>query len=208
MLLPPRDAETFFKLNGMWIFYLNEHLGLYPTFAETGVLPKFSAAQRAKIRDAGLKHPQLLRTLLDDDPFGFSDAEKKILGNYRYGVCDTFYLTEHRPEYSVFVSSRNPDQVYGVIGLTEELPQLVKLPPPVELKTMLYPWKEWWVNDVLKVSKNPLPAELAAPLAELSAAAITGGWLRRHPREAFVAPPELAEVVSAVRDWRPPKKRR
>ncbi len=206
MLLPPRDAETFFKLNGMWIFYLNEHLRLYPTFAETGELPKFSATQRAKVRDAGLQHPQLLRTFLNDDPFGFSDAEKKILGNYRYGVCDTFYLTEHQPEYSVFISARNPDQVYGVIGLTEELPQLVKLPPPVEIKTMLYPLKEWWVNDTLSVKKTPLPPELAAPLAELSTAAISGGWLRRHPRDAGTAPPELAAVVSAVRRLAPAEK--
>jgi hypothetical protein len=131
-----------------------------------------------------------------------------ILTQWRHAVCDTFYLTEHRPEYSVVISARNPDQVYGVIGLTEELPQVLKFAPPVELKTMLYPWKEWWVPDVLKANKKPLPADLAAPLAELSAAAINAGWLRRHPRDQFTAPPELAEQVAAVRDWRPAKKRR
>ncbi len=208
MLLSPRDAEAFFKLQGLWIFYLNEHLRVYPTFADTGEMPRFTQLQRAKVRDAGLKHPQLLRTFLSDNPFGCSDDELKILVNWRHAVCDTFYLTAHQSDYSVFISARNPDQVYGVIGLTEELSQVIKFAPPVELKTMLYPWKECWVPDVLKANKTPLTAELAAPLAELSAAAINAGWLRRHPNDVGTAPPELAEQVAALRDWRPPKKRR
>lgn len=208
MVLPPRDAETFFKLHGLWTFYLNEQLRVYPTFAETGEMPRFTQSQRAKVRDAGLKSPQLLRTFLSDNPFGCSDDELTILANWRHAVCDTFHLTEHHPEYSVCISARNPDQVYGVIGLTDELAKLVKFPPPVELKTMLLPWKEWWVHDVLKPNKNPLAAELATPLAALTAAAINEGWLRRHPREEFTAPPELAELVTAVRDWRPPKRKR
>ena len=91
MLLTPRDAELFFKLYRALMSFVNQRLQVisdHPDSHEAFVA--LSPEVRLKVRDAFLKHTDLIQQFAEENPVRLSDDELAIVRSRQHLVHGKF----------------------------------------------------------------------------------------------------------------------
>jgi hypothetical protein len=69
MLLSPEDAALFFKLHRALMFFVNQRLRVIPgNLASPEDFAALAPEARLKVRDAFLKHTDLMQSFVDENP--------------------------------------------------------------------------------------------------------------------------------------------
>ena len=153
MNLASEDAQLFFKLFLNLFAYTNHQRQVVENVATVGDIHKLGKAGTAsimKIRDALYAHPKILDQFVEENPEHFSPEELDIAASWKHHVSGEFYLMRYLKKYAVFMPSKKPDHLYGVLGLYDPIEAVVRgLPLPVLLKTTLLPFKGQIIYDGL-----------------------------------------------------------
>ncbi len=155
MILPPKDAELFYKLMLGVQYYINLKTGTLKNVKSVDEFGRLSAEKRAKVRDLMWKRPEMMDDYIQANPDSFSDNELNILPNWRsHFLKGTFYIFRHLKKGTIFIGDK--DKVYSVVGLMtpfEELVPAYALPQMVE--AVLLPFQGMIIYDGL-FSSYPL----------------------------------------------------
>jgi hypothetical protein len=155
MLLDPRDAELFFKLNRWLMFYVNQRLKVTPnpvaTPEEFAVLPP---EVRLQVRDALTAHVELIDSFADENPAGLSEFELDIVRSWRHQLPGRFLVFRELKKHTVFLTTSAPSIAYGVVALTQPFEEMVSPHLPVMVQTVLLPFRGRIVYDGLMSSYN------------------------------------------------------
>jgi len=155
MVLSPHDFELFFKLHRALMHFVNQRLQAVPDRpANPDEFSLLSPETRLKVRDAFLKHTDLLQTFVEENPAHLSDGELAIVRSWQHFVHGKFYVFRQLKKYMVFLSASEPTVAYGVLALSQPFDELVGPYLPVLAETVLLPFKGMIVYDGLMSSYN------------------------------------------------------
>jgi hypothetical protein len=182
MLLTRPEAELFFKLHRALMFFVNQQLHVLP---EIKTIDEYSCQPpeaRFKVHQAFLDELDLIEKFIDENPFGFSEEELKIVQSWHNLVAGKFFIFRDLKKYTVFLSSEVQPIAYGVLALTEPFEDLVGPYLPVMTETTLLPFKDKIVYDGLLSSFN----------------ISFGGGIRRSFKESYEAAKKRLGIVTSL----------
>jgi hypothetical protein len=148
MLLTPDDAELFFRLRRALMFFVNRRLRVLPDdVASPEAFSSLPPEVRLKVRDAFLKHTELIESFIEDNPARLTADELDIVRSWRHLVHGKLYAFRQLKKYMVFLSAEGPTVAYGVLALTQPFEELIGPYLPVLPQTGLLPFKGVIVYD-------------------------------------------------------------
>jgi len=149
VLLPPEEAELFFKLYPALIGFAAGHLGGVDGIVDCQSFRRAAPEARAKARDRLLDNPRLLTEFVHENPDQFREKDLSIVLSWERFLKDDFTIERDLKKHTVFLDSREPATAYGVLGLTDEIPGMLPYPLPVFASAVLLPWKGQIICDGL-----------------------------------------------------------
>src|SRR6516164_4390491 len=153
MLLTPQDVELFFKLHRTLMFFVNQRLRVLPDdVASPEAFSSLPPEVRLKVRDAFLKHTDLIGAFVEENSARLTSDEIDIVRSWRHLVHGKFYVFRQLKKYMAFLSTDKQPVAYGVVALSQPFEELVGPYLPVLTQTVLLPFKGVIVYDGLMSS--------------------------------------------------------
>jgi hypothetical protein len=150
MILDPDDCERFFKLYKALTLFVGQRLKfIEPPAKSAKVIVALPLEQRVKVRDAFLKHLDLIDAFVEENPFRLDPEELDIVRSWHDLVAGEFYVLRFLKKYTVFLTAKEPTVAYGVVGLSEPFEVVITQPLPYFCKTVLLPYQGRIVYDGL-----------------------------------------------------------
>ncbi len=203
MNLSPSEVAVFYKL--MWSLqsYVNRRLNIYPQVTTAEAYSHLDWQDKLKVREALYDNATLIGDYLAENPDDF-DEELRLIASWSRFVRGEFYVFRYLKRYSVFIDAKRSDKVYGVLGLTDSLEDVLPFqPPPIMVKAVLLPFKGRIIYDGLLIPYNIM----------------FGGGIRRNLNEIYQRAKLKGEMIESLdldqpaaraarsqrpqRDWRP-----
>lgn len=154
MLLPPEEASLFISLYSSLIGFAAGRLGGAAGIVNAETFRCASNNARAKARDKLLGNITLIDDFVDENPYQFPEKELSNVLKLKYFISDKFFIERDLKDYTVFLNDGNPPKAYGVLGLTDEIIEMMPYLLPVFVSAVLLPWKGQIVCDGLILIYN------------------------------------------------------
>ncbi len=140
MKLPKEDVALFYKLNWSLMFYANQKYQIFKGLTT----PDFKDKEPEKItelQDKLYSHHELIDSFIAENPFKFNNEELGIIKSWKNSVKDRFFIVAHLKNYTVFLKPEKEPKVYGVLGLYDEIADIMPPYLPAITETVLLPFK-------------------------------------------------------------------
>ncbi len=145
MILSQEDRELFYKLHRALMIYANQQEKVLKGVKTVNELSKTSFADLAKLSTHLWDNPKLIDGFAVKNPFGFPPDELEIVLSWKHKVAGSFVLLRHLKKHAAFLHASG-GRVYGVIGISDELEELLGPSVPVLVETVLIPFKDWIIH--------------------------------------------------------------
>ena len=155
MNLDPGDCELFFKLHKALMLFVNQRLKVVkPPAKSVKVILPLPPEDRLKVRDAFLKHLDLIDAFVEENPFKLDPEELDTVRSWHDLVAGEFYVFRHLKKYTVFLTAKEPTVAYGVVALSDPFEEVIDQELPFLCKTVLLPFQGRIVYDGLLSGYN------------------------------------------------------
>jgi len=153
MVLPPEDKALFFELYPSLIGFAAGHAGGVAGVVDATSFRKAQLEARAQARDYLLDHIDLIQDFINENPGQFREQELGLAAQWAHFLRGNFIVERDLKDYTIFLATSNSPKAYGVLGLNEELVDI--LPPlPAYVTAVLLPWKGQIVCDGLVLCQS------------------------------------------------------
>lgn len=169
MLLPPEEASLFISLYSSLIGFAAGRLGGVAGIVDAETFRRASNNARAKARDKLLDNIALIDDFVDENPYQFPEKALSNVLKWEHFISGKFFVERDLKNYTVFLNDGNPPKAYGVLGLTNEIIEMMLCPLPVLVSAVLLPWKGRIVCDGLILTYNVM----------------FGGGIRKNLKESY-----------------------
>ncbi|NIP27044.1 MAG: hypothetical protein GWN67_22230 [Phycisphaerae bacterium] len=149
MLLQPEDASLFISLYSSLIGFTAGRLGGVAGIVDVKTFNRASNNARAEARDKLLDHISLIDDFVEENPYQFPERALSNVLKWEHFISDKFFVERDLKNYTVFLNEGDPPKAYGVLGLTDEIIEMIPYPLPVFGSAVLLPWKGQIVCDGL-----------------------------------------------------------
>lgn len=148
MKLSQPDAQLFFDLMLPLQWYASQQAGLLPTIKSFNAYKDSDMEDKVEVRDYIFTHPELIDQFVQNNPAKFAPEELAIVAGWKNFIHGDFFIERLLKKYSIFIDDK--DNVYGVLGLTEGLNEIIdKRRLPLRVNAVLLPFKGRIVYDGL-----------------------------------------------------------
>ncbi len=182
MNLSPSEVALFYKL--MWSLqaYVNRRLNIFPQVTTSEAYSHLDWQDKLKVREALYGNATLIGDYLAENPDDF-DEELRLIASWSRFVQGEFYVFRYLKRYSVFIDAKKSDRVYGVLGLTDSLEDVLHFqPPPIMVKAVLLPFTGRIIYDGLLIPYNIM----------------FGGGIRRNLNEIYQRAKLRDEIIESL----------
>jgi hypothetical protein len=121
MHLSTEETELFYDLLWTLHFFVNERLEIIPKLASIQEHRECAQAEKFKVREALYSHPELILTFVKENPYNLPAEHLAIMQEWQYFVKSDFYVERYLKNHAIFIGK----QVYGVIGLTQDIEEII-----------------------------------------------------------------------------------
>ena len=180
MLLPPEEASLFISLYSSLIGFAADRLGGIAGIVDVETFLHASNEARAKARDKLLSNITLIDDFVHINPYQFPERELSNLLKLQHYISGQFFIERDLKNYTIFLKDDDPPKAYGVLGLTEEINEMLPYPLPVFVSAVLLPWKGQIICDGLILTYN----------------VILGGGIKRNLKDTYRQVKELGIITS------------
>jgi len=149
MLLAPEDASLFISLYSSLIGFATGCLGGAAGIVDVETFRRASNDARAKARDKLLDNIFLIGGFVDENPYQFPEKTLSNVIEFEHFISGNFVVERDLKNYTVFLNDGAPPDAYGVLGLTDEIVEMMPYPLPVLVSAVLLPWKGKIIHDGL-----------------------------------------------------------
>lgn len=184
MLLPSEDAAPFLRLYPTLLGFVAGRLGGIEGVHDLASFRACSLEAKVKIRDQLYENLHVLDAYVSENPDDWGEAELKSISSWHRAVRGTFIALRDLKKFTLVLDEREPPRVYGVLGLTTELTDMMPFPLPVMLQAVLLPWKGQIVCDGLIAPYN----------------VILGGGIRRNAEESYRQAKAGRGIITSLED--------
>ncbi len=140
MKLNEEEVNLFYKMSGALLFYINQK---YPVIKELKE-PVFKNAPPADIKSLYERlssHTELIDYFVDENPFSFTQEELEIIKSWNNLVKGDFWILAYLRDHTTFLTVSNKRKVYGVIGLQDNIRDVIPPSLPHYVETILLPFR-------------------------------------------------------------------
>jgi len=140
MKLSKEEANLFYKLIWALLFYTNQK---HPVIKELKE-PMFKNRPPADIislHEKLFSHLELIDSFVDENPFGFTQEELEIIKSWKHFIKSNFLIMAYLKAYTVFLTIKREQKVYGVLGLHDRIRDVIPPFVPQYVETILLPFR-------------------------------------------------------------------
>jgi hypothetical protein len=147
-----------------------------------------SASERAKgkARDHLFENIHLINDYIETNPDGFPEQELGLVSHWTRFVKGDFVVVRELKSYTVFLLAKDYTKAYGVLGLSDEIVDILSFPIPILINTVLLPWKGQIIWDGLVSFRN----------------IHFGGGIQREFKQSYRQAKESGVILSLDSDWK------
>jgi len=195
MLLPPEEAWLFLSLYQSLIGFAAGRLGGVEGVVDVKTFMSASLEARAKARDLLLDNISLINAFVEKNPDNFPEKELSYVNKWEHFVRGEFFIERDLNKYTIFLSEERPPKAYGVLGLTDEIVDMIYRPLPAFVSAVLLPWKGQIVCDGLisiyniafgRGIREGFTESYRKAKAQGIITSLEPGWLPKPPKPARV----------------------
>jgi hypothetical protein len=187
MLIDPTDAELFIKLYISLIGYAAGRTGSVAGIHDVASFESALTTDQIKARDHLLQNIHLIHDYIESNPDGFREQQLSHVFQWTCFLQGDFIVERDLKSYTVFLTAGKSTKAYGVLGLTEEITELLPIPMPALTNAVLFPWKSRIVWDGIFCCRNMY----------------FGGGIRREFQESYRQAKKSGIILSMDPDWKP-----
>jgi hypothetical protein len=148
--LSREDYELYLKLNQNLLAYAAQKLNPRSHVKNRENFLKLSNEGKLNIRNSLMRRIELIDEFVSANPCGFTPSELEIVKSWKNYVRGNFFLVDYRENGAVFLEEEDENpKAYLVLALGTPLWELVPVPPPAKVETVLLPFKGRIVYDGL-----------------------------------------------------------
>jgi hypothetical protein len=151
--LNPEEVRRFYAIWQPLILFVNRRLRLVPSMLRPGFDDLWNPNEVKKIRDAMWADDTLREAFVAENPAALSPEDLAIVDAWKYRKAGKFFLVKHLKKYTVLIGDNST--VYGVLGLTNPLSEVVPF-VPCYADAVLLPFDGRIIYDSLIVPFNVL----------------------------------------------------
>jgi len=140
MKLNSDDTKLFYKLNWALLFYINQKYPVIKNLKE----PNFKNRPPVDIKNLFerlISHIEIIDSFVDENPFGFTKEELEIIKSWKHFVSSRFLVMAYLRDYTVFWMISDEQEVYGVLGLYDNIRDVIPRSLPQYVDTILLPFR-------------------------------------------------------------------
>jgi hypothetical protein len=187
MLIDPTESELFFKL---YMSLLGFTAGRAGSIAGIRDLASFRAAPKTakgKVRDHLYENIHLINDYIETNPDGFREQELGLVSHWTRFLKGDFVVARELKPYTLFLLGKDYTKAYGVLGLSDEIADILPLSMPVMIRAVLLPWKGQIIWDGLFTCYS----------------IHFGRGIQREFKESYQRAKESGIILSLDPDWKP-----
>jgi hypothetical protein len=178
------DYQLYLKLNQNLLVFVAQRLYLKSHVKTRDDLLKLSNEEKLRIRNSLIKRIDLIDNFVSVNPYNFTPSELEIVKSWKNYVEGKFSLVNYLENGAVFLeeAEENP-KAYLVLALGTPLWEIIPVPPPARLETVLLPFKDRIIYDgLINADRILFGSGIARSLrAECSRAIMTHGLVQSLP---------------------------
>ncbi|VVB89235.1 Uncharacterised protein [uncultured archaeon] len=140
MKLSKEDVDLYYKLHWSLLSYVNQKYRVIGGSIEP-VLMHENPQKVWELYGKLFSNIELIDSFGSENPFNFNREELDIVRSWKNYVKDRFLIVAHLKDYSVFMTNGEDQKAYGVLGLIDEIEDVVPPFMPLFVETILFPFK-------------------------------------------------------------------
>jgi hypothetical protein len=187
MLIPSEESSLFFRLYPSVIGFAAKQAGGIAGITDANTFKSASIDSRIQARGHLLDHIELISEYIEKNPDEFREKELGHITTWSHFIKGKFIMERNLKNHTVFLLDSSPPKAYGVLGLGDEIVDMMPRPLPMFVEAVLLPWKGVIVCDGLLSSYN------------LS----FGGGIKNGFRESYREAKASGIITSLDPDWKP-----
>jgi hypothetical protein len=148
MLISSEDAVLFHKLNPLLLAYAVQRVAPAGKRQELESRIGIFAEAAVEARDLLFSNPDLIGHFVSENPENLSNSELEIISSWKNFRRGSFIIERVLKNFAVFLEFKENGTGYGVVGLLSEIDEMLGFQPlPVQVETVLLPWKGRIIHD-------------------------------------------------------------
>jgi hypothetical protein len=140
MKLKREDTDLFYRLYWSLLFYVNRKYSVIKDLKEP-ILMDENPRKVVELTEILYSNMEHIDSFVLENPFNFNNEELDIIRGWKKHLKGKFLIVAHLKKYSVFMTNDKESMVYGVLGLYDEIEDIVPLFIPSYVNTVLLPFK-------------------------------------------------------------------
>ena len=189
MLISPEEAKLFFALYPSVIGFAAGRSGGIKGIRDAGTFKSAPNEAKAQARNHLFNNIELIKDYAEENPDGFRERELGYMSDWSLFIQDDFFAVQDLKKYTVFLPADDSTKAYGVLGLTDEIADMLPPTLPIFIKAVLLPWKGQIIWDGLFTIYN----------------ISFGSGIRGSIRESYRQAKAAGIITSLDPDWKPEK---
>ena len=140
MKLSTEDVKLFYKINWALLFYVNQKYPVIKNLKE----PMFKDMPPVNIISLYknlISHIELYDSFVSENTFNFTQEELEIIKSWKNYIKSKFLIMAYLRDYTVFMTISSEQKVYGVLGLSDRIRDLIPPFIPQYVETILLPFR-------------------------------------------------------------------
>jgi hypothetical protein len=154
MILKPEETMRFYRIWFRLLHYVNEQRHVVPSFPAVWDGSKVETDVAYKVRQVVWADDALRAAFIAENPAGLPPEDLALVASWDFHVAGDFYVFRSLKKYTVLLSRTSPTRAYGVLGLFSPFEDLIPLPPPTLIQTVLLPFEDKIIYDGLLSGYN------------------------------------------------------
>jgi len=153
MKLKREDTDLFYRLNWSLLFYVNQKYSVIKDLKEP-FLKDENPRKIVELNEILYSNTEHIDSFVLENPFNFDNEELDIIKGWKKHLKGKFLIVAHLKKYSVFMTPDKESIVYGVLGLYDEIEDIVPSFIPSYVNTILLPFKGQIIYNGFIMSYN------------------------------------------------------
>lgn len=140
MKLSTEDVKLFYKINWALLFYVNQKYPVIKNLKE----PMFKDMPPLNIISLYknlISHIELIDSFVSENTFNFTQEELDIIKSWKNYIQSKFLIMAYLRDYTVFMTVSSEQKVYGVLGLYDNIRDVIPPFIPQYVDTILLPFR-------------------------------------------------------------------
>jgi hypothetical protein len=155
MVLPPQQVERFYHIWFNLLHFVNEQKHLLPSFPANPGIGTVQTEDALKLREVLWEDDTILPAFVAQNPANLSRTDLTLVESWQQRVSSDFYIMKFLKKYTVFLDTKEPPHLYGVLGLVSPLEEVVGyFRPPIYVRAVLLPFEGQITYDGLLAPYN------------------------------------------------------